>query len=334
MSLSPKEASSPKPTLVYVSAASHSGSTLSTLLIASHAKFCTVGELKASNLGDPDQYRCSCLEPIKECGFWQKIHSVMARKGHDFKIWNANTNFSESNNPYAQRLLRPLVRGKGVEFFREFLLRLIPGWRKEFKNKLERNKAYIETVCEVTSKNFLVDSSKIGLRLKYLLKIKDINVKVVRIVRDGRGVALTYINPSEFADAKNTAHRGGGGGTSRAHEELNMVEAAREWRRSNEEAETILKQLPAENSITVRYEDICNSTVSELNRIYQFLGVEKIQEVPNYRLNNKHLIGNGMRLDTDSEIKLDERWRSQLTKQQLEEFDAIAGDLNRHYGYE
>jgi hypothetical protein len=40
-----------------------------------------------------------------------------------------------------------------------------------------------------------------------------------------------------------------------------------------------------------------------------------------------------MRLDQTSDIRLDDRWRSNLTKEQLKEFDTVAGDLNRKYGY-
>ena len=40
-----------------------------------------------------------------------------------------------------------------------------------------------------------------------------------------------------------------------------------------------------------------------------------------------------MRLDTTSEIQLDERWQNTLSKQDLAEFDRIAGDVNQRYGY-
>ena len=39
--------------LVYILAASHSGSTLLAMLLSTHPEICTVGELKATNLGDP-----------------------------------------------------------------------------------------------------------------------------------------------------------------------------------------------------------------------------------------------------------------------------------------
>jgi hypothetical protein len=40
-----------------------------------------------------------------------------------------------------------------------------------------------------------------------------------------------------------------------------------------------------------------------------------------------------MRLDDTSEIRLDDRWRDNLTKTDLQEFDRIAGKLNRSLGY-
>ena len=46
-----------------------------------------------------------------------------------------------------------------------------------------------------------------------------------------------------------------------------------------------------------------------------------------------NVIGNFMRLDSSSRIEVDERWRSFLTNDELEDFDRVAGDLNRRYGY-
>ena len=52
-----------------------------------------------------------------------------------------------------------------------------------------------------------------------------------------------------------------------------------------------------------------------------------------FRVVKDHIIGNSMRLDVTSEIRLNERWRSMLTRQDLRTFDAVAGRINRRYGY-
>ena len=78
----------------------------------------------------------------------------------------------------------------------------------------------------------MVDSSKVAVRLKYLLRNPELDVKVIRLIRDGRGVALTYMDPAQFADAENPDRRGGGMGGNREDERLPMTQAAYQWRRT------------------------------------------------------------------------------------------------------
>jgi hypothetical protein len=51
------------------------------------------------------------------------------------------------------------------------------------------------------------------------------------------------------------------------------------------------------------------------------------------RPREQHIIGNGMRLNPAVDIRLDDRWRSVLSARDLEEFDSVAGGLNRALGY-
>ena len=64
--------------LAYVLAASHSGSTVLSMLLGAQPRLCTVGELKATALGDPERYRCSCRELIGDCVFWGRVEAEMA----------------------------------------------------------------------------------------------------------------------------------------------------------------------------------------------------------------------------------------------------------------
>jgi hypothetical protein len=112
-----------------------------------------------------------------------------------------------------------------------------------------------------------------------------------------------------------------------------MAGAAYEWRRSNEEAEHILCRLDKSQWIEVRYEDLCRDTENTLVRLFEFLGVNPDKRSRDFRTVEHHVVGNGMRLDTASQISLDERWKSILTSQELETFDRIGGKLNTRYGY-
>ena len=174
----------------------------------------TVGELKATSLGAAERYRCSCGTLIKECHFWRRISDEMASRGYPFDLTATRMNILDLNSRYAERLLRPLHRGALMEWIRDRALNLSADWRKHLAETQQRNLALIETLGRVAGARVVVDSSKIGLRLKYLLRIPSIDIRVVRLIRDGRGVALTYINPSEFADAADENRRGGGSGLS------------------------------------------------------------------------------------------------------------------------
>lgn len=322
--------------VAYVLAASHSGSTLLSMLLGSHPQLATIGEMKFSSqaMGDLDRYRCSCGVPIRACRFWQEVKNGMAARGYDFDLACAGTDYRLRDSRYAQRLLGPMHHGGLLESLRDAALCLSPAWRRQLPDIHRRNGALVSVIREITRADVVVDSSKVALRLKYLLRNPELDVKVIRLLRDGRAVALTYMDPAGFADARNPSYRGGGWGGSQQDEHLTMAEAAHRWRRCMQEAESVLRDMPASQWIEVRYEDYCHDPEATLNRLHQFLGVAPNGLPREFRSIEQHVIGNGMRLDTTSEVHLDERWREVLTEQELRAFDKIAGATNRRYGYQ
>ena len=322
-----------KPTLVYLLAASHSGSTLLALLLASHPEICTTGELKASSLGDPNRYRCSCGMPIRQCPFWADVTRGMAARGCRFDITRSTTHLDLDATPFEKRLLRPLVRGQAIEALRDAALACSPAWHRRLAQFHQANEALVRALTERTGARMVVDSSKVGIRLKYLLRNPGLDVRVVRLVRDGRAVALTYTDSDEYADASAAHLRRGGSGDGRPRDHLTLGEAAHEWRRSNEEADALLGALDPSRHCTVTYEDLCSNTQSVLTSLWTFLGVEPARFDRGWRGRSRHIIGNGMRFDATEDIRLDERWKTALDASALALFDAEAGALNRRFGY-
>jgi len=319
--------------LVYLLAASHSGSTLLAMLLNSHNEICTVGELKATSLGDPLQYRCSCGSLIRECSFWLGISQDMAARGFVYDVTCAGTDIRTGMSPPVLKLLKPLYRGSFLETLRDGALTIFPCWRQGLPEILARNRALIESVAVRSGKRFIVDSSKIGIRLKYLLRIPELEISVIRLIRDGRGVALTYVDPARFADARDPSLRGGGSGRDRSGERLSLAAAAREWRRSNEEAEALLARLPTSQWLEVRYEELCRRPKEILREIAGFLKLDPNDFAVDFRSVEHHVVGNGMRLDSTSEISLDERWRGEFSARDLVLFEIVAGVTNKKLGY-
>ncbi len=319
--------------LIYILAASHSGSTLLAMLLGAHQEICTIGELKATHLGDPEKYLCSCGENIQKCQFHHKLRESLASRGFDFDITKSQASFRSINTPYIHWLMGPLYRNMLLETIRDFGLFLSPTWRERSKQVKTLNLRLIEALTDLTNTKYVVDSSKIAIRLKFLLQIPELNVRVIHLIRDGRAVALTYMNPAIFADAKNPRMRGGGAGGNRDNEKLNVKNASHQWKRCLEEQENILRELNPNQKIRISYEQLCSEPKQTLSKLFNFLGLEPDKMNFDFRSAEQHVIGNGMRLDSSSEIKLDERWKSELTKQQLQIFEQFAGQKNNQYGY-
>ena len=319
----------PRLRVVYILAASHSGSTLTAMLLGAHANVCTAGELKMSAMGDLERYLCSCGANVRECSLWQRVSDDLRHKGIDFDLADARTDYRDTKSRYARRFLRMLVGSPGVERVRDAVLALSPTWRRELPEIQRRNTALLATLSKLHGKEVVVDSSKLAHRLKFLLRNPALDVKTIHLVRDGRGVALTYMNPGRFADAKDPSLRG-----TRDGAWMTMEQAAWAWRRIAEEAEHILATMDRSRWLQLRYEDICADPEGQMARVFRFIGVDAGGGTLDFRSVEHHVIGNGMRLDSSSVIELDERWRSELSTEQLAEFDRVAGDTNRKLGYE
>ena len=319
--------------LLYILAASHSGSTLLAMLLGGHPDVCTVGELKLSAIGDASRYRCSCGRLILECAFWRGVERDMRGGGFDFDVRDPRTDVRGVPSRYAQRLLRPLHRGVFLERCRDAALALSPAWRAWLPDVQARGAALASSACARLQSRVIVDSSKHGLRLKYLLRNPGIDLRVVRLLRDGRAVTLTYIDPERFADAEDTRLRGGGLGANRDDERLDAKTAASRWRRSVEDMDHAFARVPADRRIDLRYEDLCTDVDGSVRRVLAFAGVDPQQWQPTFRAREHHVVGNGMRLNSSSSVVLDDRWRHALSSADRQVFDAIAGDLNGRLGY-
>ena len=300
-----------KRTLVYIRSASHSGSTLLALQLARHPEVATVGELSGTAHRARPGYRCSCGEELVRCGFWRDVEAAMARRGFSYRATTADTDIRNTPNPWLRWLLKPLHRGPLLEAMRDAGMALAPGGRAHLRHHEALKTALVESVAECTGKPVVVDSSKAGVQLKYHLRNPRLDVKVIWLLRDGRGVALSI----------------------KRNQDSTLPRGAYDWRRCNEEAETITRQLDPARWIQVRYEAFCADPEGTLETLWRFIGVDprRAQDAPAPRY---HVLGHGSRLNgAAAKIHNSEKWRQELAHGDLRTFESIAGPLNRRLGY-
>ena len=95
-----------------------------------------------------------------------------------------------------------------------------------------------------------------------------------------------------------------------------------------------MQSWPRDKHISVRYEDLCQNTDQSLEKILKFLDVQTDLKILDYKNMVQHVVGNPIRLKPLAEIKIDERWKSELSTNKLIQINNIAGKMNQKYGYE
>jgi len=297
--------------LAYILSPSFSGSTLLSFLLAGHPKIATMGELKATAWGDIDEYYCSCGELIQNCDFWKNVIKELSGQGIHFDLADFGTHFRDKSNLLVDLVLRARVHGPAFETFRRAALTVVPGARKTFSRILDRNQVLIETISRLQGGSIFLDSSKDAVRLQHLMQAGFNRVRVIYLIRDGRGFVCSYMK----------------------HHNVSMDKAALEWKKTYRECQHVLRRLEPEDRLTVQYESLCRDPKNTMEKIFKFLGIEPVDIGSSFLATKQHILGNAMRLEADQRIKLDEKWRTALSSEDLKMFEHVAGDLNRKLGY-
>lgn len=295
--------------LAYIMGPNYSGSTLLTLLLADHPDISTVGELKATSMGDISRYKCSCGELLTACSFWNKAKQLLLKQGQDFSFNDFKTHFRDKKHFLTDRLLRASLRGPFFETVRDIGFMLFPAARRTKQDIIEQNKVLIEILCTLQQAKIFLDDSKEPVRLKFLLAADLWDIRAIHLIRDGRGVTNSYMR----------------------HNKTSMAKAAHEWMHTQQECDRMSKILGSRRCLTVHYEELCQEPAKTLTKIYQFLELQPELSASSTR--TKHIMGNQMRLGSLQDIRLDEKWKQTLSAEDLQTFAATAGELNHSHGY-
>jgi hypothetical protein len=297
--------------MTYILSASHSGSTLLAMQLARHPGVCTVGELSDTPMRSQAGYKCSCGEELAACGFWQRVSAAMARRGFSYSPTRAGTNIIAAGHPYVRRVLKPLHRGPFFERVRDAALLVSPAARAHVREQQRLKAALAECVLECSGDGALIDTSKAGVQLKFHRRNPRFMTKAVWLVRDGRGVSSSLMK----------------------NEQMSMRDAAHEWRRSNEEAIAAVGAMAPADWMKVQYEDFCTDPDGTLQGIWRFMGAQP-RESERRSSAEFHVLGHDRsRMSGEQKIRLNEKWRTELSAKDLATFDEIAGRLNRKLGY-
>jgi hypothetical protein len=297
-------------TVLYILSPSYSGSTLLTFLLARHPEIATVGELKAATVGADASYRCSCGVLLRACSFWKAISNVMHARGYEFSIGDFGTHF-RGGGALFHRIINTGVRGGVWPVLSDSIICGVPTYRRALADIVRQNVSMMEAISDLQRSRIFLDSSKDPERLRVLQRHCGNGIKVIRLLRDGRAIANSYMK----------------------HYRVSITVAAREVARTSAACDRVMDDIPSGDKLTLRYEDLCSAPEAALQRIYSLISLEPAAEADRRSPLDLHILGNVMRLDDSDSIRLDEKWRSELCDEDLDSFEQIAGQLNGRYGY-
>jgi hypothetical protein len=307
---------------VWILSAGRSGSTLLDRLIGAHPMALPVGELRKLPRDISLRSVCSCGASIEACPFWAPVVAELShRLGVD--LWRnpyaLDLGFSKAEVEIDARrqtkgyLLRRAINNVWTETGARLGLDLQRSpWFAAHRKPVENIEMLHEYLRSHAQRQLIVDSTKAYRISVTHHALHPERVRLILHSRDGRGVMASVMRS----------------GKSRA-------EAVRSWSGYYDGLFPWLERyVQPEHILRVRYEELVADPQAELGRIFKFLGMPVPAAPLNPDENEHHILsGNTMRLGKIGEVKLDERWRRELSEADLEYFAAAGGATSRKLGY-
>jgi hypothetical protein len=287
-----------------------SGSTLLGYLLSNHTR---VQPLINEFLNEPfPEGDCTCGEPIVHCPHWKRVVEILEREEvvqRRSRTVRKRTAGGRVRLPAAHdvllgvggKWLLDLGRRRSVNV-RDVLDAAEDAW-KVFQAAAEAFDA------SVVLNSTLRPETALGL---FRTRPSPAVFKLIHLIRDGRGSAYSIMQ----------------------YRDLPMEDAARNWRWRTLSALLAYSRVPRASRLRVRYEQICADPEGELTRILRFVGLPYEAGMETLQPEGKHRIGGSPspRLWTGT-IEADDRWRTELSPEELRSFSRQAGPMNRLLGY-
>ena len=300
---------------VQITCVGHSGSSLLNLVLGAHSQITSTGELMS--LQNVYSYEnCACGRRLNNCPFWQEVIDLVTTAAaipldgfsHALPMRDGAYRHRRTAAQRCHELLLLTANRHTLPIFKS-----LGGGVRRSLFAASNNYDVLAAVARLAGTPVVVDSSKNPFRTRSLFFAHPDDLRVIHMVRDGRAVARSWV---------------------KAYGKFDYAGAARQWLYRDSAIRMAIRDIPESRRIRLRYEDLCRSPETALDRICDFLGLKYEPEMISYLASERHDVHINLRpLHQQSEIQLDERWKEEVTSDQMSQFARIAGKLNRLYGY-
>lgn len=296
-------------TVAYILASSRSGSTLLERMLARSTSVTAAGELvHLWTRGLRDDEPCGCGLPFSACARWRAVGD---RAFGGWATLEAERQIELQRSVDRQRYLHRILLGETAR-------------SAKGRRYLGQLGQIYEAIGSVAGTKVVIDSSKHASTLFLLRDLAAIELFMVHLVRDPRGVVNSWSRPTARPEAPGAQmHR------------VSSSRATARWFGRNLQGELAARKVP---SVRIRYEDLVADPEAALGPLAARLGLElppMMRPPSSVKLGVDHTVaGNPMRFQTGAiQLKLDQRWQRDLDPVRRRMITTTTWPLRHVYDY-
>jgi hypothetical protein len=285
--------------VLYIAGEGRSGSTLLGRMLGELPGFLMCGEtivLWTHNWGmTKTTDACACGVPIEECEIWGDVitETRLDVSDHNEISEESRAFFQRSRFSSLNEILRP---GKAIRPTADFSSKIVQLYR---------------SLCQKTGNDIIVDTSKTPALALILSQIDEIDLRVIHLVRDSRGVAFSWTKKITRTDV---------GSKQVKMRRVHPVISALHWDLSQYIVPRI--RVRGRPVLRVRYEDLVSAPSESLTEILRFAdeppsprSLDFVHEDAVYLQAGHSLMGNPNRVRQGwIELRRDDAWRREMPK--------------------
>ena len=277
--------------VLYAASSAYSGSTLLPFLLNLHPGIAGIGHTEGWEYGEDEEFHCSCGRTLSECPFFRSVRDAIVASGLPFEFRDFGMQYRIHRSERINRWLTaslPLRSFTAGERVRDRLVRLVPSWARTLDLQGRTNRAFMRATLDYHGATVFSDGAQDPFRLRHLRRVPGLDIRVLHLVRDVRGVVFSNIQKKGWSAEQATRMW--------LLQQSNIVRIAREF----------------ERTMTVRYESLCDDTDATLCAIHRFAGLDAVHFDGEFKQGEHHVLGNDMRLG-GSRITRSRRWEREMT---------------------
>jgi hypothetical protein len=303
--------------VAFIAGWGRSGSTLLERMLARHPQVASVGEMRdIFQRGCLENRRCGCGAPFADCAFWSAVGVEAFGGWHNI---DAAALADARHHVDGLRYLPWLAGRRGSE-----------GYERRFRELAGALDRMYAAIARVAGAEVVVDSSKIPTYALLLHRTSSVDLRIVHLVRDSRGVVFSWQKSVARPDAIQ--------GVDYMHRYTTAGASARYA--AHNAATGVLRRMNVPY-LRLRYEDLVSDVPAALTRTFAFIAPElqppPINPGPDGRIElavSHSVDGNPMRFDHGRvALRADDEWRRRMAPGTRRTVTAMTYPLLRNYGY-